>query len=173
MIYQDPLNDGRDKGWSDIYIHFSHHHQHFIRHFERKSGWSLETYFHVLHNRPYYLTFQIQVYSTIYHGHPGYGRKSGWYGTYIRLYHHYQLFLPYCKREIIWYLNTYIHAYHNQLLYTPSIIHHHDFYIYLRHHHHNWSHPSLFNDPFTLHYENKLAKSKIYHGHLVYGRNSF
>ena len=52
MIYQYHLIDGIEKGWSKTYIHLSHQHQQFIEHLPIKSGWYLQTYFHVLHHHP-------------------------------------------------------------------------------------------------------------------------
>ena len=52
MIYQDTLNDGREKGWYEDYIHFSHSYQHFLQHLTSDIGWSLQTYSHVLHHLP-------------------------------------------------------------------------------------------------------------------------
>ena len=41
-IYQAHLDYGRDIGWSETYIQLHHHHQQFIRNFERKSGSYIE-----------------------------------------------------------------------------------------------------------------------------------
>ena len=111
MIYQDKLNGGRERGWSDAYIQFNHPHQHFIHIFEMKSGLSLETYFHIFHHRPYYhlLNFHKeyhqndknkQIYATIYHGHLGYGSNSGWSGAYIHLYNHPQQFFHIARGRV-------------------------------------------------------------------------
>ena len=78
MIYHDRLDYGREKGWSDTYIHFSQRHQQFLHYLRRKSGWYLQTYFHVLQFHPYYLPS---------------GSNSVWSGTYIQISHHHQYYL--------------------------------------------------------------------------------
>ena len=75
-------------------MHLCHHHQHFIHNCESKSEWYLETKIHVFHSHQWYHFFHFHedfrehdekknISTTIYHGKLGYGRKRGWYETYI------------------------------------------------------------------------------------------
>ena len=50
----------------------------FYKHWTSKSGWSLQSYFHVLHCHPYYLLI---------------GRYSVWYRTYNQISHNHQEYL--------------------------------------------------------------------------------
>ena len=89
-IYHAQLGYGKESGWSETYIHLSHHHEHFNQKDENKIG-----------------------YPTIYHAHLGYGTESGWDETYLHISHHNQHLLHNCERKNGWSLETHLHLLHS------------------------------------------------------------